>query len=318
MSDDTVSKFLNDSGKIISEPNSLRSVVILVLSVIVAYWLSKFLALAIIKVAQLISVRADNTSNEDRVIRLRRVETFLSVIIALVRAITVAIVAYITWKALNPDTNGYVAAIGASTVFVVLAGATVGIILRDLTAGATMIIEQWFNVGDFIRVEPFMDVSGVVERVTLRATKLRSLNGEVVWLHNQWMQGVKVTPRGVRTIAVDIFVNDEKKGRELVEQVMSIIPVGTMTIAQRLHISKSEKWYDKLWLITVVGQTAPGREWLIEDFFVESLKDLDAKSTEKILVRKPLARYADPAAERSFKRAVRAAKSAPVSDEDQI
>ena len=155
-----------------------------------------------------------------------------------------------------------------------------------------------------------------VERVTLRATKLRSLNGEVVWLHNQWMQGVKVTPRGVRTLAIDIFVNDEAKGRTMIERAMEIIPVGTMTIAQRLHITKSEKWYDKLWLITVVGQTPPGREWLIEDFFVESIKELDGKNAQKVLVRKPLARYADPGAERSFKRAVRVAQNTPSTDND--
>ncbi|HEX4662415.1 MAG TPA: mechanosensitive ion channel domain-containing protein, partial [Candidatus Saccharimonadales bacterium] len=174
MTDNTINNFFNAIGKYISEPNSMRSVIILAVAVVVAYWLSKYLALVIIKIAQFTSVRADNTSNEDRVIRLRRVETFLSITIALIRALTVAIVAYVTWKTLNPGASGYVAAIGASTVFIVLAGATVGIILRDLTAGAMMIIEHWFNVGDFIRVEPFIDVSGVVERVTLRATKLRS------------------------------------------------------------------------------------------------------------------------------------------------
>lgn len=83
--------------------------------------------------------------------------------------------------------------------------------LRDLTAGTAMIAEQWFNVGDYIRVEPFIDVGGVVERATLRSTKLRSLNGEIIWLHNQHIHGIKVTPRGIRTMAVDIFVNDEKK-----------------------------------------------------------------------------------------------------------
>ena len=55
------------------------------------------------------------------------------------------------------------AAIGAGAFFVVIAGQTVGIILRDLTAGSIMITEGWFKIGDFIKIEPFWDVSGVVE-----------------------------------------------------------------------------------------------------------------------------------------------------------
>jgi hypothetical protein len=48
----------------------------------------------------------------------------------------------------------------------------------------------------------------------------------------------------------------------------------------------------------------PGREWLMEDFFVDSLNTLNGKhKSGTVLIRKPIVRYADPAAERSFKRA---------------
>ncbi len=290
-------------------PNAVGLLLILATAMFVAYWLSQFVARIIIRIGQLVSVRADNTASDSRVIQLRRVETYLSVTVALVRALIVAAVAYIVWQELNPGGSNSAATIGASAFFIVLAGGTINPLLRDMTAGANMIIERWFTVGDFIRVEPFMDLGGVVERVTLRSTRLRSLNGEVIWLHNQHIQGVRVTPHGVRTIAVDIFVNNKERGEALVKNVTQTIPTGTLTIASRLRVLSVEKWGEELWRITVVGQTPPGREWLIENYFVDTIIDMDTKSRKNsVLVHKPLVRFADPAAERSFKRAVRVKK----------
>lgn len=293
----------------VTDPGVLQSMLILVASAVAAYWLSRFVARLIIRIAQAIAVRADSTPDDEKHIQYRRVETYLSVTVALVRVLIVATVAYIAWRVLSPEGSASTVAIGASAFVIVTAGATLGPILRDTTAGAAMIIERWFHVGDFVRIEPFMEMGGVVERMTLRSTKLRSLNGEVIWLHNQHIQSVRVTPRGVRTIAVDVFVNNKDRGEKLVDKIIQTIPTGTMTVTKKLRITRREQWGDKLWLLTVEGQTPPGREWLIEDFFVASLKELDEKSRgARILVRKPLVRFNDPAAERSFRRAVRVSK----------
>lgn len=302
--------FLNGFGaeveRLISEPNIVRTLTVITLAFIVAYWGSRFVARGIVRVAQLIAVRADNTTNEERIIRLRRVETYLSILTALIRALIVAMATYYAWRALSPTNDSSAYALGASAFIVVAAGATVGMVLRDITAGAVMIIEKWFHVGDYIRVEPFADVSGVVERVTLRSTRLRNLNGEIIWLHNQHVQGVKVTPRGLRTIAVDIFVNDKRIGESLIEKAMATMPIGTMKLARKPDITRTEKWGEQLWLFTVVGETAPGREWLMENYFVDSLRELDERRKgPQTMVRPPIVRYADAAAERSFKRAVR-------------
>lgn len=299
----------NDVVEFFTEPNAYRSVLILVACVIVAYVLSKFLADLIIKIAQKVSVRADIESNEERFIKLRQVETYLSVSIAVVRAVIVSIVAYIAWILISPSANSGAAAIGASAFFVVFAGQTLGMILRDVTSGAIMIIEQWFNVGDFIKVEPFMDVSGVVERLTLRSTKIRSLSGEIIWVHNQQIQAAHVTPRGVRTIAVDVFVRDKEKGLKILKELAKAVPVGTTMLACPLKVQKPEEWGGGLWRITVIGQTTPGREWLIDNFFVNAIKEVDSSVRNKMnrtFVYEPIAHYADPIANKKFKRAVRA------------
>jgi len=295
-----------------AEPNAYRSVLILVGTIVLSYILSKFLADGIIKIAQAVSVRSDKETNEERFIRLRQIETYLSVAVAVIRATVVAVVAYLVWKMISPVANSGAAAIGASAFFIVFAGQTLGTILRDITAGSIMIIEQWFNVGDFVKIEPFINVSGVVERLTLRSTRLRSLSGEIVWIHNQQIQAAHVTPRGLRTIAVDVFVRDKDKGQRTLKELAKAVPIGAMMLATPLKIGKPEEWGNSLYRITITGETAPGREWLIENFFVNAIKEVDSTVRNKInrvFVYEPIARYADPAAEKKFKRAIRAQKN---------
>lgn len=311
-----INKLTHEILAFFSEPNAYASILILAATVIITYWLSRFLARGIIRVAQAVAKRTDNESDDERVVRLRQVETYLSVSVAFVRVIAVAVVAYIAWKVITPASGdgaisrSGIAAIGAGTIFIVIAGQTLGIILRDVTAGSVMIMERWFNVGDFIKIEPFIDVSGVVEELTLRSTRLRSLSGEIIWVHNQQIQAVHVTPRGVRTMAVDIFVRDRVTGERAIEKVINTVPTGTMMMARPLRIKYAERWNDDLWRITVVGETPPGREWLVEKYFVNALKEIDEdkKRSERVIVHEPIARYADSVADSRFKRAVRVNK----------
>jgi len=305
-------KAANEVQYFFSQANAFRSLVILLLSITIAYYSSKYLARAIVKLAQVVSTHSDKESNEEKHIRLRQIETYLSVAVAGVRAVVVAIVAYVTWWLLNPNASSSgVAAIGASAAFIVFAGQSLGMILRDVTAGSTMIIEHWFNVGDYVKIEPFMDVTGVVERFTLRSTKLRSLNGEILWIHNQQIQGVHVTPHGIRTMAVDVFVHDRGLGEKTLKELINAVPSGPTLLAKPLRIKSTERWSDELWRITVIGYTAPGREWLIEKFFVNAIKEVDEgvkAKNKRVFIYEPIARFADPIAGKKFARAIRANK----------
>lgn len=300
---------LEDVQHFFSQPNIGRTLIGVLLAMIIAYWASRFVAKFIVRFAQLIAVRSDNAATEEKTIQLRRIETYLSILNAFVRVAIIVAGAFLAWKFLANHDNGQnntVFALGAGAFIAVVAGATIGMVLRDLTAGAVMILENWFHVGDFIRVEPYGDVSGVVEQVTLRSTKLRSINGEVIWLHNQHIMAVKVTPHGLRRIAVDIFVNNKNVGESIIGKAIETMPIGTMKVAKKPEIVRQEKWGDHLYLFTVIGETPPGREWLMENYFVESLKDLDERRKgPETMVRPPIVRFADEAAERSFRRAVR-------------
>lgn len=312
---DNTHSFITVLNEFWSEPNAYRSLLILIASIALSYWVSKYIVNLIVIAAQRVAVRSDQESDRTKALKLRQVETYLGVVVAIVRVAIVAIAGYVVWRTLSPEGSQQLggssaAAIGASAIFIVVAGQTVGTLLRDITAGATMIIEKWFNVGDYIKIEPFWDVSGVVERLTLRSTRVRTLSGEVVIVHNQKIDAVHVTPNGVRTMAVEIFVNNKTLGEKFVQKIINTVPTGPTMLVEPLKISSVEDWTTDTWRITVYGKTPPGRDWLIEKHFINALSRANAAKSEdkRLLVDEPIAHWADDTAERRFSRAVHTSK----------
>ena len=287
-------------------PNAFRSVLILVASVVLAYIASRFVAKGIVRVAQAVATKSDSMSNHRKMLRYRQIETYLSVAIAAVRAMVVAIAAYVAWRLINPASSSSAAAIGASAFFIVVAGQTLGPVLRDVTAGAAMITEGWFHVGDYVKLEPFIEVTGVVERFTLRSTKIRSLDGDAVWVHNQQIHGVHVMTNGARNMVVDVFTREPSIAQAAIQEVIDAVPSKAAMLRNPIKIGEIEQW-NHLWHIAVHAKTGPGREWLIEQFFIDALKSLDEgkKKDEKLFIFDPIARLADPVAEKEFRRSLR-------------
>lgn len=291
-----------------SQPNAYRSILVLVFALISAYIVSNFLAKGIIRLAQIVGTKSENITKKEKHIRYRQIETYLSISVALVRGIVIAIVAYVVWRLLAPQTSSSgAAAVGASAFFIVIAGQTIGMVLRDITAGAVMITEGWFHVGDYVKVEPFIDMTGVVERFTLRSTKLRSLSGDVIWVHNQQIQAVHVSKDAVRTYVVDVFTRQPDLAHAAIQEVIDAVPSSTAMVRNPIKIMTTTEWKENLWHLSIEAKTAPGREWLIEHFFIDALKEIDdsKKKVDKLFVYDPTARFADPVAEKRFRRAIR-------------
>lgn len=316
MLDDLSGSFFKELGQLLTEPNMLRSMMILIISMIMAYWLSRFLAKGIIAIAQVVARRGDNETDDQRNLRYRQTETYLSIAVAVIRVVVVGVTGYVMWRMLSPiaaesqAANG-LAAIGAGAFFVVIAGQTLGIVLRDLTAGTAMIAEGWFHVGDYVKFEPYMDVEGVVERFTLRSTRVRAVNGEIIWLNNQSITGVHVTPRGVVTMSVEVFIRDKEKGIKALQDIIDAMPKGKTMLARPLKIDEIEKWTKDSWHITITGQTLPRRAWLIEDYFIKAVEAIDNDQTDKnkLLLMPPLVHMSDPTANKRLNRAVRVQQS---------
>ena len=197
---------------------------------------------------------------------------------------------------------------GASFVAVIAAFA-VQRFLVDIVAGALMVFERWFAVGDLVSIEPW-DLLGVVEEVSLRSIKLRSVQGEVIRVSNSQILAVRVIPRGLRQMEIELFVSDLDAGRQIVDRVARLVPVGPTHFIRPPVVTETEDLDDDLHRITASAAVAPGREWLAEELLPKLARERDV---DGVIVHGPVVTPVDEAAESRYARAERLA-SAPRPD----
>lgn len=286
---------------------NIHSLFILIVALLIAFALGRFIAYVLRRLTNALGRQADRTEDLNKVNRLRRSETLIILSIAIIRAFLIGVAVYFWWIAIHPRQQP-TAVIGASAVLAILLGGALAPILRDLANGSVMMAEHWFGVGDHVRIDPFDNLQGIVERVTLRSTRVRGMNGEVIWINNQSISAVRVTPKGLRTIALELFTTDAEKADALIEAANTRLPSGSLMVASPLTPMVVRQVSDNLWHITAIGETAPGREWLLEKYAITILQELNADLKKPVLVHEPIARFADTEAERRFARAINNAR----------
>jgi moderate conductance mechanosensitive channel len=218
---------------------------------------------------------------------LKRRETGISLLGTTLRYVVIVIAAAVVFQTVTG--SGKVTAVAGASLLVILIGFAGQRFLTDLLTGAFMLFEGWYVVGDLIIVEPWK-LEGVVEEMSLRATVIRAVNGELIRVHNSQILAVRVLPRGVRELEVELFVSDEQEGRALVEQVSRIMPSGPMQFVRRPRIVDTERLDDDLVRLRVQCATAAGREWLAHEFLPHVLKE---RAAEGLIVHGPVVTEVD-------------------------
>jgi small-conductance mechanosensitive channel len=230
---------------------------------------------------------------------LKRRETLVSVIRTAIAYAAFAAAIVLSVAQVTGGVDKLTAIAGAS-FFLIVTGFAAQRLLIDILAGFTMFVERWYSVGDTVVLVAAVELQGVVEDVSIRRTKLRSLNGEVIQVHNGQITAARVLPRGVKELAIEIFVSKREEGERLVEDVARILPEGPTTFIRRPWISHVEELSPVLTRIRLNTTVTPGREWLAESFFTDLLKQ---RASDSLIVHGPVALAVDERATRSFARA---------------
>jgi hypothetical protein len=136
--------------------------------------------------------------------------------------------------------------------------------------------------------------------VSLRHTKLRTLDGEAIHVHNSQIPAVRVLPRGAKELAVELFVTDRERGEEVVASVSAILPEGSTTFLRRPWVETIDELSETLIRFRLRASVVPGREWLVESFFSDLLKE---RAGEGLIAHGPVVLSVDERATRSFARA---------------
>jgi hypothetical protein len=189
---------------------------------------------------------------------------------------------------------------GASFLAVII-GFAAQRFLIDLMAGFVMFFEGWYTVGSTIVVEP-LKLEGVVEEVSLRATKLRDVSGEVLRVHNSQILAVRVLPDGGHHVQIELFVRDPDAAERLVEHVARIVPTGPTAFVQPPQVTTVTELDPDLHRVTAEATVAAGRTWMAESLLPSLLRE---RADDELIVHGPVILPADEHAASRFERARR-------------
>jgi hypothetical protein len=233
---------------------------------------------------------------------LKRHETIVSLVQTTVRyvAYVVATLFAVTQVA-GVRGNG---ALAGASLLVLLLGFAMQRFLIDILSGVFMQFEGWFAIGDSVVIEPAR-LAGIVEETSLRSTKLRSLTGDVIYVNNSQVQAVRVLPRGVRQVSIELVVRDEDEGRRLFNDAARVMPVGPTQFVRAPWIESVERLDEELVLLRGRAAVAPGREWLATGFLADVLRE---RASVGLIVHGPVVIEVDDLASRRYARATSGAE----------
>jgi moderate conductance mechanosensitive channel len=230
--------------------------------------------------------------------RLKRRETQVSIIRAGISYLAFATAAVLSVGQLIGGVDRLTALAGASFLLI-LVGFAIQRVLMDIIAGLVMFIERWYSVGDTIQI-PMHELQGIVEDVSLRHTRLRTLEGEVIHIHNSQIPSVRVLPSGAKELQLEVYVTDRERGVQMVESVAGILPEGPTTFIRRPRIDRVDELGETLVRISARAAVAPGREWLLDGFFADLIRD---RAEDGLIAHGPVTLSVDESAARSYSRA---------------
>ena len=258
-------------------------------------------ALVLSRLATMVTRALQRGAEEDRLVSplvaLSRRETAVSLVQTTVRylvfvvAFALAVVVLVGGKSIGTVAGASFAA--------VLIGFAAQRFLIDIMAGFVMFFEGWFTVGTSVVVDP-MKAEGVVEQVSLRATSVRDVNGDLIHIHNSQIQAVHVLPEGARRVEIELYVRDGAAGERLVTRIGEIVPTGPTAFVSPPQVRATEKLDDDLYRIRAFASLAPGRLWLATDLFSNLVKE---RAEDGLLVHGPVIL---PAADQATTRFARA------------
>lgn len=123
-----------------------------------------------------IEVRLTRTEVEEQ--RRARIKTFLTTGIYVIDIVILFIAVLMALLVMGIDITPLLASVGVVSLAISLGAQT---LIKDYISGVLILVEDQFRVGDNVQFNEFV---GTVERITLRSTYLRDLEGKLIIVPN--------------------------------------------------------------------------------------------------------------------------------------
>jgi small-conductance mechanosensitive channel len=148
-------------------------------------------------------------------------------------------------------------------------------LVKDVISGFFILLENQFDVGDVIAGA---GVSGAVERIGLRFTQLRDLEGRVHFIPNGEFRVVSNLTRGWSRAVIDIGVaynEDVDRVQNVLKEVAEELradPGFQHLILEPLEVLGVETFGDSAVTVRLLFKTLPGKQWPVAREFRKRVK----------------------------------------------
>lgn len=192
-------------------------------------------------------------------------------------AVTIWAIATVTilWQL---DVNIAALLTGAGLVGIIL-GFGAQSAIRDFLAGIFIITENQYRVGDIVTLRAAgTDVSGVVEDITIRITRLRDLDGNLHIVQNGAANIITNRSFGFANVNVDVGVayeadvNKVEKIMNKVGQDMKADQAWAGVIVEPIQFLRVDGFDDSSVRIKALGKVEPAMQWDVAGEFRRRLK----------------------------------------------
>ena len=271
-----VEEFFRSIGSYVTSPEFIAKLIASVIVAVLGIFLYRLLTHGVPRILRWRRRRREGVLNAEAVARLKRQNTAIT----LGRnALRYLIFAGIALFILSIFIGNPLPATAGGAVLAATIGFGAQSLLRDIIAGFSIVFEGQYSVGDFIEIEP-TKAAGLVEELGLRTTKIRALSGELIFVPNGTIMGVRNYVSGEQRFTIEVQLSDP----EAIERVLSSLNEASnlYLFPPRLTGREERDGRTRLRILAVV---LPSMAWLVEENLVERIK---AATGEDALVAEPL------------------------------
>ncbi len=267
----------------LTSPEFLAKVIASVIVTILGIFLYRLLTHGVPRVLRWRRRRRDGVLDAEAVARLKRQNTAIT----LGRnALRYLIFAGIALFILSIFIGNPLPATAGGAVLAATIGFGAQSLLRDIIAGFSIVFEGQYSVGDFIEIEP-TKAAGLVEELGLRTTKIRALSGELIFVPNGTITGVRNYVSGEQRFTVEVQLSDS----EAAERVISALDeASNLYLFPPRLVGREER--DGRVRLRILAEVLPSMAWLVEENLVERVKAAAGKDS---LASEPLIYKVDQA-----------------------
>lgn len=162
-------------------------------------------------------------------------------------------------------------------------------LVKDIISGFFVLFEDQYAVGDFVAID---DVTGTVEEIGLRITKLRGFKGDLNIIPNGQIEKVTNYTRGNALATVDVNIayrTDIEKAVQVMQEVADEYAKDNKDIVEPPSVLGVVNFASNGINIRLVARTLPMKHWEVErELRWEIKKAFDREGIELVDTRKIL------------------------------